>query len=250
MKKWIISTILFLPMTVSAQGDGASKEVFTGSLDKAEVREVIQQNYRQIQICYLKQLAKDPNLSGKITLEWVVKTDGQVRDAKETQSTLADSAVSECISAVVKTMTFPSPKGGEMKVVFPWVFKPIRKEIICSGDDSVILDGQSLNGDVAIKAFDNCALKISDSVITGKVVAIQAAGNATIVLHHCTVTGPTAIAAGESSRVKIDSSTLDGAVILGGKATLETASTVFSSKVSKHGKSEVEDGGKNKFGAQ
>ncbi len=105
-----------------ARGVKALSKV-TGSLSKGEVWEVIQKHSGQIQACYERQLGKNPSLAGKLTFEWIVKTNGTVGTVKEANNTLGDSAVSKCVSGVIKTMKFPRPKGGEVEIVFPWIFK-------------------------------------------------------------------------------------------------------------------------------
>ncbi len=105
-----------------ARGVKALSKV-TGSLSKGEVWEVIQKHNGQIQACYERQLGKNPGLAGKLTFEWIVKTNGSVGTVKEANNTLGDSAVSKCVSGVIKKMKFPRPKGGEVEIVFPWIFK-------------------------------------------------------------------------------------------------------------------------------
>lgn len=94
-----------------------------GTLSSGEVYEVIQRHTGQIQACYEKQLGRNPGLAGKLTFEWTVKANGTVGTVKEVNNTLGDATVSKCVSGVIKTMKFPRPKGGEVSVLFPWIFK-------------------------------------------------------------------------------------------------------------------------------
>ncbi len=94
-----------------------------GSLSKAEVYGVISKHQQKILRCYEKQLAKKPGLSGKVTFEWTVKTDGSVRSVSEVASTLNDAATSKCVIGVIKSMKFPKPKGGEVEIRYPFFFQ-------------------------------------------------------------------------------------------------------------------------------
>lgn len=94
-----------------------------GSLTQSEVYDVIQKHTGQIQACYERELNKNPGLAGKLTFLWIVKTNGAVGSVKENNNTLGNAAVSKCVSGVIKKMKFPRPKGGEVEVVFPWIFK-------------------------------------------------------------------------------------------------------------------------------
>jgi len=93
-----------------------------GTLSQAEVYAEIQKHTGKIQACYERELNKNPSLGGRITFEWTVKANGGVGTVKEVNSTLGNAAVSKCVSDVIRQMKFPRPKGGEVIVVFPWMF--------------------------------------------------------------------------------------------------------------------------------
>ena len=94
-----------------------------GSLSKAEVYAVISKHQQQILRCYEKQLAKKPGLTGKITFEWTVKTNGSVSSTREVSSSLNDATTSKCVIGVIKSMKFPKPKGGEVIIRYPFFFQ-------------------------------------------------------------------------------------------------------------------------------
>lgn len=93
-----------------------------GTLTQGEVWAEIQKHTGKIQACYERELNKNPSLAGRITFEWIVKSNGGVGTVKEVNSTLGNATVSKCVSNVIKQMKFPKPKGGEVTVVFPWMF--------------------------------------------------------------------------------------------------------------------------------
>lgn len=96
-----------------------------GTLSRGQVWEVIQKHSGQIQRCYERELTKNPGLAGKIQFMWTVKTNGRVGSVRERSNSMGNPAVSKCISGVIKKMKFPRPKGGEVEIVFPWIFKAL-----------------------------------------------------------------------------------------------------------------------------
>lgn len=94
-----------------------------GSLSKAEVYKVISKHQQAILRCYEKRLARKPGLSGKVSFEWTVKTNGSVSTVREKSSTLNDATVSKCVMGVIRKMKFPKPKGGEVIIVYPFFFQ-------------------------------------------------------------------------------------------------------------------------------
>lgn len=96
-----------------------------GSISREEVAAVINQHLREVQYCYEKTLLKDPGLSGKLVLEWVIDTDGAVGRVKEKLSTLRNPEVSSCISTSLKRWTFPKPRGGIVIVSYPFIFNAV-----------------------------------------------------------------------------------------------------------------------------
>lgn len=93
-----------------------------GSLSRSEVLKVLNANQRKVQRCYERALTSKPQLSGRLTFSWTIKTNGRVGDVRQSASTLGDNNVSKCIGSVIKSMRFPEPKGGPVTITFPWIF--------------------------------------------------------------------------------------------------------------------------------
>ena len=96
-----------------------------GSLDRDAIQKVINENIGQIQRCYERELIQNPGLSGKVQVEWTIGMSGGVRGARQTYSSLASSSVASCIMTAIKSWRFPQPKGGEVVVNYPFIFKSI-----------------------------------------------------------------------------------------------------------------------------
>ena len=103
----------------------AMRSAGTGQLDRDEIQKVINDNIGAIQRCYERELIKAPGLSGKIQVEWAIATSGSVRSARQTFTSMNSTNVSSCIMGAIKTWRFPKPKGGEVIVNYPFIFKSI-----------------------------------------------------------------------------------------------------------------------------
>ncbi|MCC7074631.1 MAG: AgmX/PglI C-terminal domain-containing protein [Deltaproteobacteria bacterium] len=96
-----------------------------GELSKEEIMKVINQHIGEIQFCYEKQLRTTPGLAGRVVLEWTVNPQGRVSVVKVAQSSLASSEATNCMISKLKTWKFPSPRGGAVTIVFPFVFNTV-----------------------------------------------------------------------------------------------------------------------------
>ena len=98
-----------------------------GDLDKSLVDAVIKRNLSQIRYCYQRQLAKNPTLSGKITVKFVVARDGSVSKSSIDRSSMGSGGkpVESCIASRFKRFKFPKPNGGGIVVIkYPFIFSP------------------------------------------------------------------------------------------------------------------------------
>jgi hypothetical protein len=101
------------------------RSVGQGFLDRDEIQKVINQNIGQIQRCYERELLKSPGLAGKVQVEWTIATSGRVRSCRQTYTSMQGTAVSSCIMDAIRGWVFPQPKGGEVIVNYPFIFKSI-----------------------------------------------------------------------------------------------------------------------------
>src|SRR5690606_37128532 len=96
-----------------------------GSLDRDEIQKVINANSGAIQRCYERELLRTPGLSGKIQVEWVIGTNGSVKSTRQQFSNLDSNDVVTCVMNNIRTWKFPQPRGGEVVVNYPFIFKSI-----------------------------------------------------------------------------------------------------------------------------
>jgi hypothetical protein len=100
--------------------------IVIGQLDKAVVHAVVQRHLNNIRYCYQRELQRDPSMSGKVTVKFVIAGDGSVSSAETKSTTLHNSAVESCINGRFMRMEFPSPKkNGVVVVTYPFLFAPV-----------------------------------------------------------------------------------------------------------------------------
>jgi hypothetical protein len=101
------------------------KVTYKGSLSREEIERVLRRVKSQIRFCYERELAKDPNLNGKIVVGFVIAGTGLVSTAKAAQNTMGNPKVGSCVVRIIKRLRFPKPRGGGQVIVnYPYLFNP------------------------------------------------------------------------------------------------------------------------------
>jgi outer membrane biosynthesis protein TonB len=99
------------------------KVIFKGSLSREEIQRVIRRVMSQIKFCYERELAKDPNLQGKLVATWTIMGTGLVQKSRMSQNTMGNKKVESCVLRIINRLRFPKPKGGgSVFVTYPFVF--------------------------------------------------------------------------------------------------------------------------------
>jgi pSer/pThr/pTyr-binding forkhead associated (FHA) protein len=103
---------------------GGNGESFSGTIDREAIRRVIRENINAFRACYERELNRNPDLQGKIVLEWDIGERGRVMRGKVSSNDMGNKAVGECILDRLKTLTFPEPPtANEVTVSYPFFFK-------------------------------------------------------------------------------------------------------------------------------
>lgn len=100
-----------------------------GHIPPGHIRDRIRESYPKIRACYDAGLKRDPKLTGRVVVKFVIDASGKVADAKvedvgTVKSTMPDKAVSDCVRDAIKQITFPQPQGGNVTVAYPIMFSP------------------------------------------------------------------------------------------------------------------------------
>ena len=101
---------------------GMTIEGQLGSLAPSGVTRVLRAATDDLAGCYRQRVETLPFLSGRIELKIRVGTDGSVRWALPTVSSLGDRETERCMMDRARTLRFDPPCGGEAEVTFPLEF--------------------------------------------------------------------------------------------------------------------------------
>ena len=94
-----------------------------GEIERQDVDGVIKAKVGVFHRCYQRELQRNPGLSGRVVLRFVIDRDGSVKLADIKESTLGNEAVEMCLIAEITRTRFPKPKGnGTAVVAYPFTF--------------------------------------------------------------------------------------------------------------------------------
>lgn len=108
----------------------------SGKISQDAVESTIRTNYGRINGCYKSGLARDPAMHGRVVVRFRVDMQGntddvanagdaaEVPNAQKTLPPITDASVVECILDVFKSLKFPTPQGGSVKIFYPLAFTP------------------------------------------------------------------------------------------------------------------------------
>jgi TonB family protein len=94
----------------------------SGYLSPEQIMRVVRQNQAAVRYCYESQLQRQPNLRGRIEIGWRINREGRVTTSRVARSTMGNPSVEGCIVRQVRNWRFDAPDGGEVDVVFPFIF--------------------------------------------------------------------------------------------------------------------------------
>ncbi len=96
----------------------------SGRLPPEVIQRIVRQNYGRFRFCYEQGLAANPNLEGRVAVRFAIGRDGAVSFAANAGSDLPSSGVVSCVVQSYYGLSFPSPEGGIVTVVYPIMFTP------------------------------------------------------------------------------------------------------------------------------
>ena len=98
-----------------------STPMVIGHVDRSLISEVVQRHLAEIRYCYQRQLTRDPDLAGKVVVQFSITPQGEVSRATTKESTVGNVDVESCINGRFMRMQFPEI--GTMAVVsYPFLF--------------------------------------------------------------------------------------------------------------------------------
>ena len=101
---------------------GEEPEV-AGGLDGDQIKAVVDRNRGQIIYCYEQGLQAQPELRGRVSMQFVIGGSGRITTLKVAQSSLSSKLIEGCMVAKMKSWQFPRPIGHvNVDVVYPFSF--------------------------------------------------------------------------------------------------------------------------------
>ena len=97
-----------------------------GGLDSDQIKAVIDRNRGQIIYCYEQGLQNQPDLRGRVSMQFVIGPAGRITTLKVAQSSLESKVIEGCMVAKMKSWQFPRPVGHvNVDVLYPFNFQRV-----------------------------------------------------------------------------------------------------------------------------
>lgn len=93
-----------------------------GYLSAEQINRVVRANSAAIRYCYELEVQRQPNLRGRIEIQWRINLGGEVTTARVETSSMHNAGVEGCIVRQVRRWRFDHPDGGEVVVSYPFIF--------------------------------------------------------------------------------------------------------------------------------
>lgn len=94
-----------------------------GFLSREQIERVVRRHSRGIRYCYEHELMNDPELAGRISVNWTIDLEGRVSSASIVENSMGNRDVEGCIMREVRRMRFDQPDGGMVVVTYPFTFR-------------------------------------------------------------------------------------------------------------------------------
>lgn len=96
--------------------------VSTSALSADVIRRVVRRHLGEVRSCYEQGLLSQPDISGTVSVRFVIGPTGSITAATVAGSNLGSTRVDSCVASAVRRWTFPTPEGGGMvAVTYPFM---------------------------------------------------------------------------------------------------------------------------------
>jgi hypothetical protein len=104
------------------EGSGETAKPADDGAYLASVQEKVEARMDAVQECFAKVQAREKTLSGKVSYEWTIRSDGKVDLVEVKSSTMNNGIVEDCIKRVIGGWTFPTPPRDNFVATHTFVF--------------------------------------------------------------------------------------------------------------------------------
>lgn len=102
-----------------------AKAKVTGALDRDIIRRIVRAHINEVRSCYNRGLQSNPNLAGRVQIDFTIGTTGRVLASAVTNSSVQDGQVGRCMARATRRWKFPKPRGGgDVNVSYPFILSP------------------------------------------------------------------------------------------------------------------------------
>ncbi len=98
--------------------------VISGRLPPQTIQRIVRQNFGRYRQCYERGLSRNPNLEGRVSVRFLISSNGSVASVANGGSSLPDQAVVSCVVSAFYGLSFPKPEHGSVSVTYPIMFSP------------------------------------------------------------------------------------------------------------------------------
>jgi hypothetical protein len=96
----------------------------SGHLPPELIQRTVRQNFGRFRMCYEQGLGRNPSLTGRVEVRFLIDSSGTVANAAKGASDLPDLGVVSCIVKAFYGLSFPAPETGTVKVTYPLMLSP------------------------------------------------------------------------------------------------------------------------------
>jgi hypothetical protein len=96
----------------------------SGHLPPELIQRTVRQNFGRFRMCYEQGLTRNPSLTGRVEVRFLIDSSGAVARASQGASDLPDSGVTSCIVKAFYGLSFPAPETGTVSVSYPLMLSP------------------------------------------------------------------------------------------------------------------------------
>ncbi|HJK92225.1 MAG TPA: AgmX/PglI C-terminal domain-containing protein [Polyangiaceae bacterium LLY-WYZ-15_(1-7)] len=112
----------------AAERVGFGRVEVRGPLPREAVRRVLRRHERELRHCYATARREQPELAGRLLVEFEIGPQGRVGSARVTENGLGHAALAQCVVRRLRRWRFPHPDvGGTVRVRSPFVFATVRR---------------------------------------------------------------------------------------------------------------------------
>jgi|GEM_PF-1385228 len=119
----------------------------SAGFDKEIIGRIVHQHVAEVRRCYEPELAKRPDLFGRVMVQFTVGANGHVIASALQSSTMGNVRVEDCTVQAVRRWEFPKPSGGGIVIAsYPFAYIPDTPISLLAGTHGA--------GTVAVTVFD------------------------------------------------------------------------------------------------